>query len=189
MLRANFEHVIHAVGPDWSLEPNPTDVTFEKGKRELQTTIENVFRAANGIGTKSIVLCVLSSGIFCHSGSQGKREKTAARQVLVESILTQVNHTGNSITKVVIFEYDNPADSLEANRRWEETKALLQEYFNRFFLRDQRQPERQRESVVARCRLMTSVVRDSLSATVTHLLYLAGWVKKKRAGGWRSGAA
>jgi hypothetical protein len=69
---------------------------------------------------------VLSSGIFCHSGSQGKREKTAAREVLVESILTQVNLTGNLITKVVIFEYDNPADSLEANRRWEETKALLQ---------------------------------------------------------------
>jgi hypothetical protein len=134
MLLANFKHVIHAVGPEWTLEPNPTDGTLEKGKQELQTTIENVFRAANGIEAKSIVFCVISGGLFCHQGSKilndwGKREKTAAREVLVESILTQVNLKGNLITEVVIFEYDDRrsiAHSLEAKTRLQETIALLQ---------------------------------------------------------------
>jgi O-acetyl-ADP-ribose deacetylase (regulator of RNase III) len=129
-LLENYKYVIHAVGPKWNDEEH-TKLSFSTGKGKLDRTIRNVFHAADGLNIKSIVLCIISGGIFCHDAKLfpkvNAEEKTAARQVLVDSIYVHCMQSDRSKTprleKIAVFEYDNKTP--EASRLLKETIDML----------------------------------------------------------------
>jgi O-acetyl-ADP-ribose deacetylase (regulator of RNase III) len=132
----NYKHVIHAVGPRWANDLIPTKLTFSMGRGNLNTTIRNVFHAADGLNIKSIVFCIISGGLFCHDikthPKWNAKEKTAARQELVDAIynhcVTSAKEKTPRLERIVVFEYDNQLsekDKEEASRLLTETIDML----------------------------------------------------------------
>ena len=147
-LANNYKHVIHAVGPRWYDEHNPSEMTFGQGKNKVNSTIRNVFTAADALCIKSIVFCVISTGIFCHENPNwNSREKTAARNELVDVIYAHCMQSDRDKTprleRIVVFEYDDPIqkNKVQASGLLQETLALLTKNCGRSEVEDKEEGE------------------------------------------------
>lgn len=108
------QHIVHAVGPNWSDYPIK-DTTFRVVTKKIKRTVRRALCACGRVGARSVALPAISGGIFTHykEGTDIKeREQLAARQAVLEAVLVWVSKNGGASCVRSIDLVDLPRSKL-----------------------------------------------------------------------------